>query len=114
MPITDRRTPDKLARDPNHPEVAAVLGQMARHYEQAWLDDAIPALAGHTPREAAADPTRRPDLIRPGNVTGGIAAPSCACALAATLMRPSFRISSTAKARGRWRPGSGGRPAADV
>ena len=35
-----------------------------RQYEQAWLDDAIPELAGHTPREAAADPTRRPDLIR--------------------------------------------------
>ena len=50
--------------DPDDPEVAAVLGQMARQYEQAWLDDAIPALAGHTPREAAADPTRRPDLIR--------------------------------------------------
>ena len=50
--------------DPDDPEVAAVLGQMARHYERAWLDDAIPALAGHTPREAAADPTRRPDLIR--------------------------------------------------
>jgi hypothetical protein len=33
-------------------------------YETAWLDEAIPALAGHTPRECANDPTRRPDLIR--------------------------------------------------
>ena len=46
--------------DPDDPEVAAVLGQMARQYEQAWLDDAIPALAGHTPREAAADPPAVP------------------------------------------------------
>src|SRR5450759_5036594 len=50
--------------DSSDPEVAAMLGQMARQYEQAWLDDSIPALAGQTPREAAADPTRRPDLIR--------------------------------------------------
>jgi tetratricopeptide (TPR) repeat protein len=46
------------------PEIAAMLEQMMHQYEQAWLDDSIPALAGHTPRQAAADPTRRPDLIR--------------------------------------------------
>ena len=63
MPSPTGETPTNEL-DPDDPEVAAVLGQMARHYEQAWLDDAIPALAGHTPREAAADPTRRPDLIR--------------------------------------------------
>jgi hypothetical protein len=50
--------------DPDDPGVAAVLDQVARQYEQAWLDDSIPALAGQTPRQAAADPTRRPDLIR--------------------------------------------------
>jgi hypothetical protein len=32
--------------------------------EAAWLDEPIPALAGHTPHECANDPTRRPDLIR--------------------------------------------------
>ena len=37
---------------------------MTRAHERAWLDEPIPALAGATPREAAADPTRRPDLIR--------------------------------------------------
>ena len=37
---------------------------MARTYEEAWLDEPIPALAGHTPRECANDPTRRPHLIR--------------------------------------------------
>ena len=50
--------------DPSDPELAVVLGQITRQYEQAWLDDSIPALAGQTPRQAAADPTRRPDLIR--------------------------------------------------
>jgi len=29
-----------------------------------WLDEPIPALSGHTPRQCAEDPTRRPDLIR--------------------------------------------------
>ena len=28
------------------------------------MDQPIPALSGRTPRECAADPTRRPDLIR--------------------------------------------------
>jgi hypothetical protein len=53
------------ALDPaDYPEIAAALEQMTRQHEQAWLDEQIPALAGATPREAAADPTRRPDLIR--------------------------------------------------
>lgn len=50
--------------DPNDPAVAAVLEQFTRTHEHAWLDEPIPALSGVTPREAAADPTRRPDLIR--------------------------------------------------
>ncbi|TCO53129.1 SEC-C metal-binding domain-containing protein [Actinocrispum wychmicini] len=45
-------------------DVAAALDQFIRDYERKWLDEPIPALAGHTPREAAADPTRRGDLIR--------------------------------------------------
>ncbi|MBP2324573.1 tetratricopeptide (TPR) repeat protein [Kibdelosporangium banguiense] len=49
---------------PVTPEVAATLNQYIRAYEQKWLDEPIPALAGHTPRQAAADPTRRGDLIR--------------------------------------------------
>ncbi len=47
-----------------NPEIAAALEQFSRAHEAAWLDEQIPALAGATPREAAADPTRRPDLIR--------------------------------------------------
>ena len=43
---------------------AAALEEMARRYEAAWLHEPIPALAGHTPRECANDPSRRPDLIR--------------------------------------------------
>ena len=46
------------------PEVAAALEEMVRNFEEAWLDQEIPALSGHTPRDCAADPTRRPDLIR--------------------------------------------------
>jgi hypothetical protein len=46
------------------PALAAALDEMTRNYEAAWLDEPIPALAGHTPRECSQDPTRRPDLIR--------------------------------------------------
>ncbi len=46
------------------PEIAELLDQHIRGYEQRWLDESIPALDGHTPRQAAADPTRRDDLIR--------------------------------------------------
>ena len=45
------------------PEIRAALEEYIRTYEENWLDNQIPALAGLTPREAAADPTRRPDLI---------------------------------------------------
>jgi hypothetical protein len=50
--------------DPTDPAIAAALDDMMRKYEQAWLDEPIPALAGHTPRQCADDPTRRDDLIR--------------------------------------------------
>jgi hypothetical protein len=46
------------------PAIAAALEEMAGKYEAAWLDEPIPALDGHTPRECADDPTRRPDLLR--------------------------------------------------
>lgn len=54
----------KGAVDPDDPHVAALLDAMILDYEAKWLDESIPALDGHTPRQAADDPTRRPDLIR--------------------------------------------------
>lgn len=50
--------------DPADPRLAAALEQFIRQHEQAWLDESIPALAGVTPRQAAADPSRRDDLVR--------------------------------------------------
>ena len=52
------------AVDPDDPQVVALLDKMILDYEEKWLDESIPALDGHTPRQAADDPTRRPDLIR--------------------------------------------------
>ncbi|MDV8023783.1 hypothetical protein [Rhodococcus sp. IEGM 1330] len=46
------------------PELIALLEEQVREYEQKWLTESIPALEGWTPRDAAADPTRRDDLIR--------------------------------------------------
>ena len=45
------------------PALAAHLAAFIAEREAAWLDESIPALDGLTPREAAADPTRREDLI---------------------------------------------------
>ncbi len=56
--------PDEKALDPENPEVAAMLDEFIREYEDNWLDEPIPALDGHTPRQAADDPTRRGDLIK--------------------------------------------------
>jgi len=52
------------ALDPADPAIAAALDDMIRKHETAWLDTPLPALAGHTPRHCANDPTRRDDLIR--------------------------------------------------
>jgi hypothetical protein len=47
------------------PEIEAqLIAQLIAQHEAAWVDESIPALSGLTPREAAADPTRREDLIR--------------------------------------------------
>ena len=72
-PIHDAREAAELAAqspvaedalDPDAPEVAAMLDEFIREYEAKWLDEPIPALDGHTPRQAADDPTRRGDLIK--------------------------------------------------
>jgi hypothetical protein len=41
-----------------------VLVEIQELMEQRWLDESVPALAGMTPRQAAADPTRREELRR--------------------------------------------------
>ncbi|HET8930282.1 MAG TPA: SEC-C domain-containing protein, partial [Acidimicrobiales bacterium] len=46
------------------PEVQAALRQQIDAYEDAWVDEPIPALGGATPRQALDDPTRRDDLLR--------------------------------------------------
>ncbi|MGH3970747.1 MAG: SEC-C metal-binding domain-containing protein [Mycobacterium sp.] len=55
---------DEDALDPDDPAVIAALDEFIRDYETKWLDEPIPALDGHTPRQAADDPTRRGDLIK--------------------------------------------------
>jgi len=81
--VTDRRRPFVPGRDPlpvpAHPgspddagDIAgttpspdpAVIGQVQDRMEQRWLDEAVPALGGLTPRQAADDPTRREELAR--------------------------------------------------
>ena len=72
-PIRDsRQTADLAAQlpagekalDTDAPEVTAMLDEFIREYEARWLDEPIPALDSHTPRQAADDPTRRGDLIK--------------------------------------------------
>jgi hypothetical protein len=73
-PLRDARDAAELAEefgvgeedelDDDDPKVAAALEEFIRDYEIKWLDLPIPALDGHTPRQAADDPTRRGDLIK--------------------------------------------------
>ncbi|MGB8391543.1 SEC-C metal-binding domain-containing protein [Mycobacterium sp.] len=57
-------TPAQSLDPATDPDIAAILDDVVRKYEVSWLDEPIPALANHTPRQCADDPTRRPDLIR--------------------------------------------------
>lgn len=61
---TELPTADEEALDPDDSQAAAALDAFMRDYETRWLDEAIPALHGFTPRRAADDPTRRGDLIK--------------------------------------------------
>ena len=40
------------------------LLQLADRHERQWCEEHVPALGGRTPRQAAADPTRRDELAR--------------------------------------------------
>jgi hypothetical protein len=44
--------------------MAEAVAQIQEQMEDRWMDEPVPALAGLTPREAAADPTRREQLER--------------------------------------------------
>jgi len=57
-------TPAQSLDPSTDPDIAAIVDDVVRKYEASWLDEPIPALANHTPRQCADDPTRRPDLIR--------------------------------------------------
>lgn len=48
---------------PPEPLDSEVMDQIVDMIERRWLDEEVPALGGITPRQAAADPTRREDLI---------------------------------------------------
>lgn len=61
---TIQATLDELG-DADEATVQARLGaELSRQAQERWLDDHIPALGGLTPRQAAADPTRREQLER--------------------------------------------------
>lgn len=50
--------------DPDDPEVAAAVEEIRSRMEARWCEEAVPALGGRTPRQAAADPTRRESVVR--------------------------------------------------
>jgi len=49
---------------PASPELEQTLVNFRDQQEHRWCDENVPALGGITPREAAADPTRRDELAR--------------------------------------------------
>lgn len=58
-----RRRPAPAPGSPPPPEAAIALADFVRQQEQRWVDEEVPALGGLTPRQAAADPTRREQLV---------------------------------------------------
>ena len=62
-PLEPRPDGDMRISEALDPEATEMLTQIMRQKEEAWLDEQIPLLDGLTPRQAAADPTRRNDLI---------------------------------------------------
>jgi hypothetical protein len=66
---SDERRPGTLDSPqgprPDRPPVRQeLLASIIERHEQRWCEEPVPALDGYTPREAAADPTRRGDLMR--------------------------------------------------
>ncbi|MHB8219494.1 MAG: YecA family protein [Acidimicrobiales bacterium] len=64
--VAAARPPGAAPRKPAElsPEERAAIEEFRSHYEERWCDESIPALFGLTPRQAAADPTRRETLER--------------------------------------------------
>jgi hypothetical protein len=58
--VSSDRPENEASTEPVDPELVA---QIVDAIERRWLDEAVPALGGITPRQAVADPTRRKDLI---------------------------------------------------
>jgi hypothetical protein len=52
-------SPSPAAREGQPPEIAAAIRQFRKTYMRAWLDEAVPALGGLTPRVAAGTPRAR-------------------------------------------------------
>ncbi len=55
---------DELGDADESTVLAHLNAEISRQAQARWLDDTIPALGGLTPRQAAADPTRREQLER--------------------------------------------------
>ena len=68
--VTDERRPVTLGAQPGQgaqdapPVDPDVLAALVERQERRWCEEPVPALDGHTPRDAAADPTRRAELAR--------------------------------------------------
>ena len=62
--LTDLPEPAQQKALLEDPEIRAAIEAHVAQYEQEWLDTPIPALGDRTPRQAAADPIGREDLLR--------------------------------------------------
>ncbi|CAN5535056.1 hypothetical protein BH20VER3_BH20VER3_07740 [soil metagenome] len=59
--LSETRSEEKLPPGLSLEEAGA---ELRRRYQRQWIDLAVPALGGKTPREAARDPALRPALLR--------------------------------------------------
>jgi hypothetical protein len=70
-----------------------VVEQVCDQLERRWCDEPVPALNGLTPRQAAADPTRRPGLVRLINSFEGQPLPAGAITMRPERLRRHLGLS---------------------
>lgn len=90
--LAERPSPELAQAAPLPPGAAEALDAFVREQEDRWVDESVPALGGLTPRQAAADPTRREQLVALLHEFGRAAPPPGAATFDTGRLRARLRL----------------------